>query len=175
MRTQIFLLLAACLVPGSVGFQDRSQRVLAQSSLRPATADVELFVKQALEDRFAARDIPDYNLLRDATRVAIQAEMSKAGLILSRRALPQREGYEFHLVSGPAVQADANRAGQAVPFITVDQPLITENTATLSLGIDLAVPQKPDSVKLCCCTGQGRFRQVDGRWRFVEWSSMTCA
>jgi hypothetical protein len=175
MRRQSLLLVAAVIVAGSVASQNRGHRVMAQEPVRAAAADVELFVKQALEDRFAAKDLPGYNLLRNATRIAIREEIPKPGLRLGNRALPQREGYEFHLAAEAAVQAEANRTGQAVPFIGVDQPLISGDAATLSLGVDLAVPPRPNSVKLCCCVGEGRFRQLDGRWTFVEWSSMACA
>ncbi len=60
--------------------------------------------------------------------------MPGASLRLGSGALPQREGFEFYLVSKAGAQAEANRTGQAVPFIAVDQPLITDDTATILGG-----------------------------------------
>ena len=140
-----------------------------------ATPDVEVLVKQAVEDRFAAKDLPDGNLLGNATRIAIREEMPDAGLKLSRGALPQRDGYEFFLISEVAAQAEADRVGRAVYFITVDRPSIIEDTATISLGVDVVSPREPKTIKMCCCTGQGQFRRAGGRWTFVKWAQMICS
>jgi len=173
------LLLAIMVVPALVGqpavFVTGGKGVAAQSSARLATADIELLVKQALENRFDARDLPDRNLLGTLTRIAVREEMPGARLRLGSGALPQREGYEFYIVSEAWAQAEANRTGQAVPFIAVDQPVITGDIATISLGVDLAVRQIPNRVKLCCCTGRGRFSRVNGQWAFVAWSGIICA
>src|SRR6185295_7336624 len=85
--------------------------VQAQLPERMATPDIELLVKQSVEDRFGASDLPDGNLLGKATRIAIREEMPEAGLKLGRGALPQRDGYVFSLISGTAAQAEADRVG----------------------------------------------------------------
>ena len=140
-----------------------------------ATPEIEVLVKQAVEDRFGARDLPDGNLLGKASRIAIREEMPGAGLKLSRRALPQRAGYEFFLISGVGAQAEADRVRRAVYFITVDRPSIIEDTATVSLGVDVASPREPKTIKMCCCTGQGQFRRDGGRWTFVKWVQTICS
>jgi hypothetical protein len=147
----------------------------AQSPERVATPDIEALVKQAVEDRFGARELPDGNLLGKATRIALLEEMPDAGLKLSRGALPQRAGYEFVLISVVAAQAEADRVGRPVYFITVDRPSIIEDTATISLGVDVVSPREPKSIKMCCCTGQAQFRRAGGRWTFVKWAQMICS
>ncbi len=150
--------------------------LLAQAQAeRIATPDIETLVKQAVEDRFAAKDLPDGNLLGKATRIGIREEMPEAGLKLSRAALPQRDGFSFVLISGAAAQAEADRSGRPVYFITVDQPSITGDTATVSLGVDVVSPREPKTISMCCCTGQGQFRRTGGRWAFVKWARMICS
>jgi hypothetical protein len=114
-------------------------------------------------------------LLGKATRIAIREEMPEAGLKLSRGALPQRPGYEFSLISEVGAQAEADRVRRAVYFIIVDRPSIVEDTATLSLGVDVESPREPKTIKMCCCTGQGQFRRAGGRWTFVKWAQTICS
>ena len=101
--------------------------------------------------------------------------MPAAGLKLGRGALPQREGYEFYLISEGAAQSEADRARQPVTFITVDGPSISEDTAMVSLGVDVVFPREPKQTKLCCCTGRGEFRRAEGRWTFVKWADIICS
>ena len=163
------MLIRLLLIAAAVG------GVEAQLPQRMATPDIELLVKQSVEDRFGASDLPDGNLLGKTTRIAIREEMPEAGLKLSRGALPQRPGYEFVLISTIAAQAEADRVRRAVYFITVDRPSITDDTATISLGVDVVSPREPKSITMCCCTGQGQFRRAGDRWTFVKWAQMICS
>jgi hypothetical protein len=175
-RLLILCATAAVLLGEQPTFGRLGNRATAQSSIdRAAAGDVELLVRQALEDRLAAKNVPDGNLLGSSTRIGIREEMPKAGMKLGREALPQREGYEFFLISLAEAQAEADQSGKPVHVITVDRPSLAEDTATLWLGVDVAFPREPKVIKLCCCTGQGQFRRVEGRWRFVKWASMVCS
>jgi hypothetical protein len=169
------VLVAAAALAGQFAWSGDPGRVDAQSPERLAAPDIELLVKQSVEDRFGARDVPDGNLLGKATRIAIREQMPEAGLKLGRGALPQRDGYTFFLIAEAAVQAEADRAGRPVFFIAVDRPSITDDTATISLGVDVVSPREPKSIKMCCCTGQGQFRRTGGRWTFVKWVQMICS
>jgi hypothetical protein len=175
MLKRLVLIAAAVALVGQFAWSGDPGWVEAQSPERMAAPDIELLVKQAVEDRFAARDLPDGNLLGKATRIAIREEMPEAGLKLGRGALPQRDGYEFVLISVVAAQAEADRIGREVHFITVDRPAITEDTATISLGVDVVSPREPTSIKMCCCNGVGQFQRAGGRWRFVKWAQMICS
>lgn len=90
-------------------------------------------------------------------------------------APPQREGYEFFLISIGTAQAEADKSRQEVRFITVDRPSITGDAATVSVGVDLVLPREPRVIKLCCCTGYGEFRRTNGRWTFVRWAETICS
>ena len=170
-----WLIAAAVALAGQFAWSGDQGGVEAQSPERMATPDIELLVKQSVEDRFGARDLPDGNLLGKATRIAIREEMPEAGLKLGRGALPQRDGYTFSLTSGAAAQTEADRSGRPVFFITVDRPAITDDTATISLGVDVASPREPKSIRMCCCTGQAQFQRVGDRWMFVKWAQMICS
>jgi hypothetical protein len=174
MLRRLLLVAAAVAVVGQSVWGRDGRGVQAQPE-RLATSDIEVLVKQAVEDRFGAKDLPDGNLLGKANRIAIREEMPDAGLRLSRGALPQRAGYEFVLISAAAAQAEADRVGRAVYFITVDRPAITEDTATISLGVDVVSPREPKSIKMCCCNGVGQFQRGGGRWTFVKWAQMICS
>lgn len=146
------------------------------ADLPPAPDNIQAFVRAALEDRLAARSLPDLGLLGQDKRIAIRADMRVAGSRLDDRALPQVPGYEFYMISTAAVTAQAARTKTEIAFVTVDRPEIRDNgEATIWLGVDTADPPDPRSVKLCCCDGEARFRRVDGRWTFVEWGVTRCS
>jgi hypothetical protein len=151
------------------------RQATAQSATRPAAADIEVLVKQALEDRLEARGLPDGNLLGPTRRVAIREEMPSAAMRLGPAALPRRDGYEFYLISRAAAQAESDRSNQRLYFVVVDSPQIEGDVATISLGVDRVAPFEPMVVSVCCCTGQGRFQRTNGRWKFVTWAGMVCS
>jgi hypothetical protein len=169
--------LASTLGPGQLVTDRRADRAAkAQSeALRPPTADIELLVRQALEDCLAGHNLPDIALLGKATSILIREELPSAGLKLSRSALPKRDGYDFRLISVPAARSEAERTHAPVYFITIDSPAITGGMATIWLGVDVEFPRDPNRVQLCCCEGEGHFRRVDDRWTFVKWATMKCS
>ena len=175
MLRRLLLSAATVALAGRFAWSGDQRGVEAQSSARMATADVELLVKQSVEDRLGAKDLPDGNLLGKGTRIAIREEMPEAGLKLTRGALPQRDGYAFSLISNAFAQAEADRIGRPFYFITVDRPSITDDTATISLGVDVVSPREPKSITMCCCTGQAQFQRSGGRWTFVKWGQMICS
>ena len=148
---------------------------LAGQSDTTSTAERSDFVRQAIEDRFKAANIPDFDLLQGSRRIAIREEMPQAKGSVARAALPRIDGYEFYLIATDAAQAEADRTGRNVYFITVDRPSIAGESATVSLGVDLVFPKDPKVVKLCCCSGDGEFRRVQGRWIFVRWTDRICS
>ena len=153
--------------------------IVALSFIRPQaraapSPEVESLIKQALEDRLAANDIPD-GILLARKRIAVLQRMPRTGTTLTDRALPQRDGFEFYLLSNQDAQSEADRTGRNVSFIVVDQPAITGDTATLAIGVDFVAPRESKVVKACCCTGFGQFKQVGGKWTFLKWAKMICA
>jgi hypothetical protein len=173
MKSFSFLTLIALLLFGlHTSAANQSQQT---SSLKPAPADVEQLVKQSIEDRFAANDLPDGNLLGKATRIGVRDTMPGAGLTLSHAALPHRDGYEFYLLSMTTAQAEAEKTQKPVSFITVDQPSITGNIAEITLGVDMVTPPQAGMVKLCCCSGTARFQRTGNQWTFIEWGARVCS
>jgi hypothetical protein len=148
-------------------------RTTAPLPNRSAQGDIEVLVKQALEDRLAAGNLPDGHLL-DSSRVAIREDMPGASMRLGGGALPQRNGYEFYLISRRAAQAESERSKRRIHFIVVDNPRIDGDAATISLGVDVVEPFEPGVVSMCCCTGRGQFRNTGGRWVFVKWAGVVC-
>ena len=166
------LIVIALVAFGSVGYAYRST---AQSTGIVASPGIETLVRQALEDRLAAGDFPDRNLLGSARRIAIREEMPQARMKLGAGALPQQDGYEFYLISEKAAQVEADSGGHFVHFITVDEASIDEDTATVWLGVDFVFRHDPKLLKMCCCKGLGRFQRIDGRWTFVKWAIRVCS
>lgn len=144
------------------------------SSIPVAPAQIQTLVKQALENRLSANDIPDLNLLRSAARIAVRQDMRQARMTLTSDALPHLAGYTSYLVSSTDLQAEADRTEQDVFFVTVDRPSIDQDSATVWLGTGLVLPRTSHSLKLCCCVSQGQFHR-DGAWRFVEWLQRICS
>ncbi|HEX5214588.1 MAG TPA: hypothetical protein VFV98_03955 [Vicinamibacterales bacterium] len=153
--------------------------VVALSLIRPQanvapSADIESLIKQALEDRLAANDIPDGILVGRTKRIPILETMPRTGTRLTSRALPQREGAEFYLLSSKDAQAEADRTARDVPYIFVDQPSIDGEIGSLAIGVDFVMPRDKKVAKSCCCTGVGQFKRVAGTWTFLKWVRMIC-
>ena len=161
----------AMVVAGSVSRLPAIQKDAAHA----ATAEVEDLVRQALDDRFKAGDIPDLDLLEERAHVLVLKEMPRPRLQLSARALPKIAGTEFELIGANEASARAERSRKDVVFLTVNDPRIEGAAAFVWLGVDLAMPSKAGVVKMCCCTGRAEFRKADGRWVFVKWGGMTCS
>jgi hypothetical protein len=168
--------LLASVVAAAVQAQGYAGRQASPAgTLKPASAEIEAFVRQALEDRLAAGDLPDIGLMGRSTHLTIRRELPKAGLTLGRGALPGRAGYEFELMTAAEAQSEASRTRRTIPFISVDEPVITGNTGTIWLGADLASPDDPTLVKLCCCEGKALFKRTGDHWTFVKWDTMQCS
>jgi hypothetical protein len=174
MRNWLFLLVMAATATGTP-FGTHGRAVRAQSAERMATAEIEAFVKQAVTDRLVEGNLPDGGLLGRSTRIAVREELPGAGVKLGPGALPQRDGYEFYLISTVAAQVEADKTGKPVHFIAVDRPVFVEDTGTVSLGVDVVFPREPDVIKMCCCSGHGLFRRANGRWTFVKWADISCS
>ena len=171
MEKRSHLCLVMALVVWSAAVGGRCQATTQMAS-RSAPADIELLVKQALEDCLAVRALPDGNLL--STRIAIREEMPRAAMKLGPGALPHYDGYEFYLISRAAAQVESDRSKQRLHFVVVDTPQIAGDVATISVGVDAIAPFEPTLVSLCCCTGHGQFERSSGPWKFVKWTGMVC-
>lgn len=141
-----------------------------------APADIQTLVRQAIEDRVAARDIPDLDLRRhDSPTLILRQEMTRAKMRLGPDAVPQVNGYTFVVRTTAERQADADRTGRGSDmFIIVDSAGIAGSSAFVDLGTDLVVPTSPKVDRQCCCIGNGRFNGVGTRWVFERWVSMVC-
>lgn len=164
-----FLVTVALL---AAGFQ---QPTPAPAELPVADEAIQLFVRAALEDRFAAKNLPDIGLLREQTRIAIREEMPAARLRLDQRALPHVHGLDFYLIAEATAQAQADRTKNNVTFVIVERPVITGDEASVLLGVDIVIPPNPKGAKLCCCDGEAQFRRVNGHWTFVKWGLTRCS
>ena len=136
--------------------------------LKPASAEIEDFIHQALADRMAAGALSDLDLAGKSRRVLVLDELPDAGLRISVKALPASELRRYVLVSSAAIQAEADRTKQTLYFITIDRPVIAGDEATVWLGVDLVEPTDSKMIKLCCCASQEFFRRTQERWEFVK-------
>ena len=141
----------------------------------PVSADTEHFIRAAIADRFKAGDIPDLNLLPDRTRVLVRKELVDAKLTLTADALPNLPATTFEMISLQEAETLARRTGRDVVYLAVDNPHIDGDAATISIGIDVAMPSKVGVVKMCCCTGRAEYRNRAAMWVFVKWRQMICS
>jgi hypothetical protein len=140
------------------------------SSQAQATAgEVDALIRQVLADRIGAKDIPDFQLLRGAKRIAVRSDGVGFRLTLGKGALPALEGYELRLVSTGEAQAEAERTQANVHFIAIDHLNIGGDTAGLWIGVDFAMAPNPKWVKMCCCSRSLEYRRAEDRWVFVRW------
>ena len=134
------------------------------------SSEIDGLVRQVLADRIAAKDIPDWGLLRAATRIAIRTDPVR--LPIGKAALPALEGYELELITADEARAAAERTRANVPFIAIERLQIQGDTASLLIGVDFTMPPDPKLVKMCCCSRGLDYRRVADRWVFVQWSDM---
>lgn len=140
------------------------------SKAQVAVGEVNALIRQVLADRISAKDIPDFGLLRDAKRIAVQSDVGLA-LPLGKEALPVLEGYELRLISTGEAAAEAERTGANLHFIAIQHLKIAEDTASLWIGVDFAMATHPQWVKTCCCIRSVEYRLAQGRWVFVRWGN----
>ena len=139
----------------------------------PAASELEIFARLAVEDRLAAGDIPEMGLLEGSGRIIVRKEMKWAGLEIGAAAQRAGAGAEFDLVREIAIRERVQKTGVAVYFIIADHPEIIGQTASITLGTDVAVP-RGSGPYLCCCAGKARFQRAEQGWTFVEWASEWC-
>jgi hypothetical protein len=151
------------------------QQPIGTATLQLASPEIQSFVKQTLEDRVRAGQLPDGHLLGNSLRIGVREEMPRAGVRNGPGSLPRLEGREFYLISQIAAQTEADKTGRAQHFVSVDRPSLEGEVGSVLLGVDVAYPKDLNLIKLCCCTGLGQFRRVQGRWTFVKWIGHACA
>jgi hypothetical protein len=147
-----------------------AQESHSPSQRQAITSEIDGLVRQVLADRIAAKDIPDWGLLRDATRIAIRSDPIR--LPIGKDALPALEGYELELITAEEAQAAAERTRANVRFIAIERLHIQGDTASLWIGVDFAMPADPKLIKMCCCSRGLDYRRAADRWVFVQWSDM---
>lgn len=140
-----------------------------------APANIQTLVRQAVEDRTAARDIPDWDFSRRPPTLLIRREMSRGRVMLGQDALPQVSGYTFLLRTNAELQTEADQTHTSIMFVIVNSAGITGNTAFVDLGTDIVFPTVPKVIKMCCCVGNGRFNRVESRWVFERWFDIVCS
>jgi hypothetical protein len=134
------------------------------------TSEIDGLVRQVLADRIVAKDIPDWNLLRGETRIAIRSDPIR--LPIGKDALPALEGYELELITAEEARAKAERTRENVRFIAIERLQIQGDKASLWIGVDVTIPPDPNLIKLCCCSRALDYRRVADGWVFVQWSDM---
>lgn len=147
----------------AVAVQENSQPLPTQA----ATSEINSLIHQLLPDRIPAKDIPDYGLLRGATRIAVRSDLGR--FRLGQAALPVLEGYELRLLSTADAQAEADRTRAFIHFIAIENVQIAGDTASLWIGVDFTMPSDHKGVKMCCCSRALEYRRIDDRWVFVRW------
>jgi hypothetical protein len=170
--TRNMLALVVAVVAGAAVLSAR--QLTGQTVPLDAPADIHALVRQAIEDRIAARDIPDLDLRRHSPSLLIRREMSRT-LMLDSNAVPQVSGFSFQLRTSAELQVEADQTHTSIMFIIANSAGVTGNTAFVDLGTDIVFPSDPKVIKMCCCVGNGRFNRVESRWVFERWSNIVCS
>jgi hypothetical protein len=145
-----------------------------------APAAIQTLIRQALEDRFRALDIPDLDLRYGRNRtVEIRREIRLDKARLTNDAQPHVDGFTFTLRTTAELQAEANLHPEHLGplFVMVESANISEatHTASIELGTDALVPAGSKILKFCCCWGPGYFRQSQDIWTLSSWGTITCS
>ena len=138
---------------------------------------MQRFVRDALQDRLFAGDIPDIQLAggQTAKLLYVRTDMPVSKMKLTAEALPQLPGVVLKLVSLSEAGELVARTGETVAFVTVDRVHLGDREATVWLGADFVAPERLGVIKMCCCEGEARFIRREGRWVFEKWGLLRCA
>lgn len=142
---------------------------------REVNPEVEAFVREAIADRFAAGRIPDMGMIEDRRHVFVLKQMPGDRFAVTPDALPKLPNTTLEPITVQDAEAMAKRTGRDVVYLVVGDPRVDGDTASLVLGVDLALPPDAGLVKMCCCTGRASFRRISNRWVFEKWVSQTCS
>jgi hypothetical protein len=147
-----------------------------ERELKDAPPEIQAFVRDVLHERLLSGDIPDLAITggKQARRFAVRADMPQAGLKLTVAALPRIPDVVVELISLVDASATAERTRTRMSFITIDEPVVETERATVWLGADYVAAPAPGVIKMCCCASEGHFTKRDGRWVFVKWGSFRC-
>jgi hypothetical protein len=84
-----------------------AQETNPPSPRQGTTSEIDGLVRQVLADRIIAKDIPDWGLLRGATRIAVRSDPVR--LPIGKDALPALDGYDLRLITAEEAQTEAER------------------------------------------------------------------
>ena len=159
------------MVIGLIAMLLASSGIARPSRSRRASREVQLFIREAMEGRLAAGDIPDQALLERSAAVLVLHEIPR-GARLGRAVLPRLAHLKTRLVSIADLKKIAEQRGEPQHFLTIRDVVILGDGATISLSVDVLSPASRRGPWLPCSLGTACFTRVgDGRWRFVEWES----
>src|SRR5215831_17287221 len=79
--------------------------------------ETQSFVRQALQDRLSAGDIPDFGVLRNVRQLVLREEMPRAKQRLSKDVVPEQTSGMISLWSLSEIQAQADASNQDLPFV----------------------------------------------------------
>jgi hypothetical protein len=165
------------IVATALALPVRARAVGAQAGTMPdAPPAIQTLVRQAIEDRLKAADIPDLDLRFGRNRgLHIRREISHSGRLLTEEALPRVAGFTFSILTKAELQAESDRLNQSAMFIIVNAASIQGDTAAVELGTDILMPTTSRALKQCCCIAVGTFNHRDVGWAFDHWSGLVCS
>ncbi|HEY4178287.1 MAG TPA: carboxypeptidase-like regulatory domain-containing protein [Kofleriaceae bacterium] len=115
--------------------------------------------------------IPDYGLAASGKGdITVIAEIGH-NRRLSTNALPP--GFAFG--DEKAIQAQANLSRNQIGYIHMHDIWSDGTCATVMVGGDIAVPEDPNLVKMCCCTASSIYEKRGGTWVFVQNAWTMCS
>lgn len=86
----------------------------------------------------------------------------------SERVLPIDGGRQFRLINRATLQAAADAQGRNQYYVFVSDEQVTQDAATLWVGIEFARPSDRRGAVECCCSSQVLLRRQGLRWVLVE-------
>jgi hypothetical protein len=169
------LTIGLALFVTSVAYAQAPTSAIDTQHRQAASPAIQAFVRQAIADRFAARDIPDFGMLSESGEILIRQETGNPNSDLTFEAVPQTNDRPFLLIQQSVAQARADATATSIVFITVGRVVVNGPDATINLGVDTVDPRSPGTIKLCCCSGDAKYHRVGDEWKFVRWESQVCS
>jgi hypothetical protein len=79
------------------------------------------------------------------------------------------------LISRRDLQAEADRTGSTIRYVSISRPKIAGDCAEVSVGTSLMIPTRSNITPLCCCSTHDLFEKRNGAWVFKAHVMDACA
>ena len=149
-------------------------REVLLAALRFGVADVPIdYAPERIDGRVPA--IPDYNVLPRVGPILVRMYLDEPKCVLDTSVLPSSARRVFVLVDDEDLGRRARQRENGVTYVSAYSVRPSNDEVAVRLSTALRLPLSDTRGLTCCCGGEMILRNLDGKWKFIEWRNIECA